>query len=156
MTIAFQEERFADVIGEVEPLLHEHWGELARNKDVVPLNIDHVSYAKLDRRDHLLIVTVREDRRLIGYAVYVIFPNGHPHYMGSPWAESDIFFLVPEARNGMIALGLFREMEDRLRKRGVVVMNTRWKLEHPAAGRLLEHLGHVPIETVCSKILKSH
>ncbi len=151
--ISYQVERFPDFIGEAIPLLERHWNEVARNRDAVPLRIDHVRYAKLDERDALLICTARDGAKLVGYAVYFLMPFGNLHYVGTPWAESDVFWLDPNLRLGRVALRLFEFTEQMLRERGIVVMHTRAKNDHPAAGALLQHIGHAPIETVYSKFL---
>lgn len=153
MTVTFQVERYLDARAEAEPLIRAHWQEIARNRETIPLNIDHVAYAKLDERGQLLIVTARDDGRLVGYLTYFIMPQGHLHYLGTPWAESDVFFVLPEERKSGVGAGLFRAAEEALRARGVRVVHTHVKIEHPAAGRLLEHLGHQPIETIYAKVL---
>lgn len=149
--VNFQEERFADVIGEAMPLLERHWEEIARNRDTIPLRPDYVRYAALDERGHLLICTARSGPRLVGYAVYLV--DRAAHYVTTLWATSDIFWVAPEHRSGRTGFRLLQFAEGSLKSRGVTVMQTRAKNDHPAAGRLLEHLGHVPIETVYAKVL---
>lgn len=153
MAITYQTEPFLSVIAEAEPLIRAHWEEIARNKDTIPLNIDRIAYAKMDQRGQLLICTARDNGQIIGYAVYFILPHGHVHYRGTPWAESDIFWLAPDCRGHRIGLELFQFTEKMLAERGVRVMHTRSKDEHPAAARLLEGLGHVRIESVYAKVL---
>lgn len=152
--LTFKEERFSEVIGEAMPLLKRHWGEIARNRDSIPLRPDYVRYAALEERGQLLICTARSDNRLVGYVVYFVFPHGHIHYVGMPWAESDIYWVDPELRRDGIASELFQLAERELKKRGVVGIHTRAKNDHPAAGALLKHLGHTPIETVYAKVIE--
>jgi hypothetical protein len=151
VTLEFFVERYADVVGEARPLLERHWDEIARNKESIKLSPDWVRYAALAERNQLLICTARAGARLVGYALYFIAPQ--IHYRETMWAESDIFWIAPEFRRPTAALRLFAFAEDQLRARGVVVMHTRAKNAHPAAGRVLEHLGHEPIETVYAKVL---
>jgi GNAT superfamily N-acetyltransferase len=151
MAIAFRTERYADVIGDIKPLLVRHWEEIARNKDTVKLDPDYTLYATLDERGQLLICTARDGDRLVGYAIYFTFFQ--IHYRKTRWAESDIFWIDPELRLPTVALRLFKFCETELRAQGVKVLHTRAKNAHPAAGRLLEHLGHTPIETVYAKVL---
>lgn len=151
--VSFQVERFADFIGEAAPLLQRHWEELALNKERVPLRIDHLRYAALEDRGQHLICTARAGSRLIGYAAYFVEPHGPINYTGKQWAESNVFWLHPEFRVGRTALKLLLFAEEELRRRSTFIMRTRTKIEHPAAGRMLEHLGHKPIETVYSKVL---
>jgi GNAT superfamily N-acetyltransferase len=151
MAIAFRTERYADVIGDIKPLLVRHWEEIARNRDTIKLDPDYALYATLDERGQLLICTARDGGRLVGYAIYFTFFQ--IHYRKTRWAESDIFWIDPELRLPTVALRLFKFCETELRTKGVTVLHTRAKNAHPAAGRLLEHLGHTPIETVYAKVL---
>ena len=151
MAIAFQVERYADVIGDIKPLIVRHWEEIARNRDTIKLEPDYARYLALDERGQLLICTARDGGRMIGYAIY--FVDFQIHYSKTRWAESDVFWIDPELRLPTAALRLFQFVEEQLLERGVMVVHTRAKNAHPAAGRLLEHLGHTPIETVYAKVL---
>jgi len=44
----FALENLAKVRREIEPLLQEHWEEIALNKDTIKLNPDWREYARLD------------------------------------------------------------------------------------------------------------
>lgn len=153
--IKFATEGYANAAPEIRDLIGEHWEEIAMNRDVIPLKPDWVRYAAMDERGQLLICTAREPGGLlVGYAIYFLAPHGHLHYSATPWAESDIFYLVPEKRGVGTAALLMNYAEHCLRERGISVMHTRTKIAHPSAGALLEHLGHSPIETVYAKYLK--
>ncbi len=149
--LAYEEETFSTCIADARPLLEFHWRELARNRDRIPLDPRYESYITAEEKNQLCIGTVRDDGALVGYACYVVECN--LHYGGYAWAVSDIFWLHPDYRGKGFGDRLFRFIEDRLRRRGVAVMHTTYKIEHPAAGRTLERLGHKPIEIGCSKFL---
>lgn len=151
MVIRFQEEKFSDIFDEAVPLLQRHFEEIARHKDRVPLAPNVPGYVVAEERGALCICTARDDEKLIGYVVYLVGPADH--YSTTVFAESDIYWIAPEHRNLTIGSQLFGFTEERLKLRGVVVMHTRFKLEHPAAGALLEHLGHRKIETVVEKVI---
>ena len=151
MSVSFAEERFSDIADEIRQLLARHWREIARHQDSIALDPDWPLYAALAASGTLAVMVARDAGRMVGYAVYFVRP--HLHYRGVTWATSDIFWLAPEARAGMTGLRLFRFAEAALRRRGAVVMHTTHKLAHPAAGRLLAHLGHTPIERGYSKLL---
>lgn len=149
--VIFKEERFLECFDEAVPLLRQHWEEIARNKDRVPLAPNVPGYIQADEAGRLCIVTARHEGALVGYAVdFVIEP---PHYSATVFAESDIFWIAPAWRGRSVGLRLLLAREKALQDRRVLIVHTRAKLEHPQAGRLLSHLGHAPIETVFSKVL---
>lgn len=150
--VSFQIEKFSETIEEAKPLLLLHWQEIARNKDLFPLDPDYATYAALERAGYLRIFTLRSRAaQLVGYASYMVHKN--LHYKTMICAESDIFWLSPEVRRGRNALKFFSFIEHGLAAEGVHLMHTTYKSAHPAAGRVLEHLGHIPIEIGCSKVL---
>lgn len=152
MSTIYQTEKFSDVIEESLPLLRKHWLELARNQDKIPLEINVDGYKTLERLGLLKIFTVRESSHLIGYAAYVI--NYHPHYKTTKFANSDIFWVDPTHRGKTVGVRLFKFIEEQLKLEGVDVMHTSYKLAHPAAQRVLDFLGHNPIEMTYEKVLK--
>ena len=149
--LIFREERFADVIGEARPMIERHWEESARNRSRVPLNMDHARYAALDDRRQLLILTARNAEKLVGYAVYFVLPFGTMHSVGTPWAQSDVYWVDPWWRRPRVALRLFRGVELALAARGVRIMQTHAICA--SVVRLLEFLGHAQVETVLAKAL---
>jgi len=147
----FAEEKLATCIEEAEPLLRAHWDELARNKDRVPLAPDLAGYFQAEERGRLLIVTARRNGELVGYSVWFYGP--HPHYHTTIFAENDVLWLAPECRNGRAGLRLIEASHAALKAHGVTIPHWREKNAHPALGRLLKHLGYVPIETIYAKVL---
>jgi hypothetical protein len=151
MPVSFQREYFKDTVAEARPLLIAHWKELARNKDLIELNPDYSKYLQIEQLDLMRVYTARENGSLVGYAVYMLSP--HLHYMDHVWAASDIFWLHPANRKGFTGVKLLKFAETSLRDGGVSVMHTTVKIAHPAAGKVLEYLGHTPIEIGYAKIL---
>lgn len=147
----FNEVKFGDVIDEARPLLERHWNEIARNKDLISLDPDYERYAMLDEAGKLCVCIARENGTLVGYACYIV--DYHLHYKSTLWAVSDIFWLAPECRKAGVGMRLFKFVESVLHDRGVIVMHTTFKVAHPAAGRLLEAMGHATIEGGCSKVI---
>jgi GNAT superfamily N-acetyltransferase len=113
-------ERYADVIEEAKPLLARHWEEIALFKDKVKLAPDYDKYAELAEGGNLHICTVRSDGELIGY--HAAFLSNHPHYKNDLMALTDIFYLTPEFRRGLLGFRFFRFIEGELKKLGVVKM----------------------------------
>lgn len=150
MALTFQTERLSECMEEAKPLLKNHWQEVALNKDIIPLVPDYHGYFALEREQKLCVCTARDDGKIVGYAVYV-----YDRQINFPvlWAESNICYLDPQSRRPRAAHRLLEFTEESLKRRGVRVMNTGVKNDHPALGRVLESMGHKPIETVYAKVL---
>ena len=88
----FALENLAKVRREIEPLLEEHWKEIALNKDKIKLNPDWRAYADLDSINALRIYTARKDGKLMGY--FVIIVSKSLHYRDHLFANNDIIFLT--------------------------------------------------------------
>lgn len=149
--VTFREEKFLECFDEAAPLLRQHWEEIARNRDRVPLAPNVPGYIQAEERGQFCVVTARHEGRLVGYAADFVSPP--PHYSETIFAESDIFWLAPAFRGRGVGVRLMLAREEALRARRAVIVHTRAKIEHPQAGRLLSHLGHAPIETVFAKVL---
>lgn len=153
MTIAgvmYAEERLADMLSEMRPLLVEHWQEIAAYPDI-PLAVDDAFYAEMDRQHRLVIVTARKDGHLIGYAVFLL--NFHAHYRTSLQATQDVLYLHPSHRTGRTGLRLIQATERILKAKGVQVVHQHVKVAHPALGRLLAHEGYTQVEALYCKRL---
>lgn len=148
--ISFQEERLSECLDEAKPLLVQHWEEIARNKEKIPLSPDYDRYFLLERAQKLCVCTARDDSKLVGYATYV-----YDRQINYPvlWAEANVLYLDPQSRRPRAAHRLLEFAEESLKRRGVRVMHSGVKNEHPALGRVLEALGHKPIETVYAKVI---
>ena len=136
MSITFGIESIDQWYDDIQPLLNRHWSEIAVYKDI-PLDPNWEFYRRADSSGILVTYTARDGVELVGYSLYFILPTHH-HYKGSAWATSDINWIVPEYRRQGIARGLFDLAESDLRKRGVVVVHTNAKTDHPDLGKLLQ------------------
>lgn len=150
--VSFARESFVTCFEEAKPLLEAHWQEIARNKDIIPLVPNEAAYLKSEDLGILRIYTGRRDGDLVAYACY--FVTAGLHYHTTLWGTCDIFWIHPSARVPRLADRLFDFVESQLRSDGVLMMHTRTKIAHPAAGRILERRGHVPIEINYAKLLK--
>ena len=72
----FALEALAQVKREAEPLLQQHYEEIALNKDKIKLNPDWRAYAELDKINALRVFTARKDGKLMGYFVVIFGYNG--------------------------------------------------------------------------------
>lgn len=146
--ITYQEEPFGMVVEEAAPLLARHWAEVAPYPQF-ELRPDYARYRAMG--PSLCVCTMRDDGRMVGYAIYVIGPN--LHYAQVMWSSSDIFWVDPAYRRSTAGFRLFKFAEARLKARGAQVMHTVCKQTHPEAVRLLERLGHRQIEVGLTKLI---
>lgn len=151
--VTYQVEKWRDLRPDMEPILREHWLEIALGHDKVPLDIDHDKYNALCDCGALRIVTVRDDGRLIGYHVAIV--GGHLHYASTCHGITDVYFILPEYRKGRVGIRMFQFVEADMRSLGVKKLFTGCKL-HTAdgkSGKLFEYLGYKATETLFTKYI---
>ena len=146
----FAIENLAKVRREIEPLLMEHWNEIASNKDIIKLNPDWREYARLDELNALRIYTARKDGELMGY--FVIMVSRSLHYKDHLFANNDIVFLTKPARKGLTGLKLVKFAMESLKAEGITKLHINTKTHQPF-DPIMERLGFEEIETVFSKVL---
>lgn len=135
----YQVESFEECKDEFEPFVMIHWGELGLTKEDVPIDFDWERFFEQERKGKLHTVTVRKDGKLVGY--HIAFLGSHPHYKSTLHAMTDLYYLLPELRQGRTGLKLFKFAEEKLKELGVVKIYTGCKviLDHT---RLFEYLGY--------------
>ena len=149
--ITYNKEKLSDIKEELEPLLREHYKEVAMYKDKVQLAPDWERYEMLDKADILKIVTVRDGKQLVGYYICFVMPN--PHYSNDMYAVNDIVLIKPEYRNAKVGVGLFQYAEKWMRSLGVSVMTVHMKTFLPF-DKLCEGLGWDYAERLYTKCIK--
>lgn len=110
-------ERLHEVRPALDGLILDHYREVAHYQDRVPLAPRWSEYERLDRNQDLLIMAVRCDGELVGYAFWVL--REHLHYAGHLVAYNDVIYLRPEHRRGRTGLRLIDESEYLLKCLGV-------------------------------------
>jgi GNAT superfamily N-acetyltransferase len=148
--IKFQVECLDTCLEDSQSLLKKHWEEIALNKDQVPLDPDWLTYQSLDENGRLFIITARDEGRLVGYSVYFLSRNFH--YQSLFVAESDIFYLLPEYRKGLVGMKLLKFSEQALKNIGVNKIVSRIKIKNDI-GLIFERMGFEPIERVYAKLI---
>jgi GNAT superfamily N-acetyltransferase len=146
--ITAQVEPYKDCLPELMACYDLHWEELALNKDKVPLDPQYDVYAAHDDAGRLLLVTLRESGRLVGYFIGFIAPG--LHYKTCLTLTMDIFWTHPDVRGGFSGVKLFRLVEKEAKRRGVHRMFYGSKL-HKDSSRLFEFLKMEPVEIYYSK-----
>ena len=103
-----------------EPLFEEHYEEIARNKQVMVLKPDEITYRKSEEMGSIFILSARQDDVLIGYSVN--FVSNHLHYADLKLAQNDLLFISKEHRGGRIGLKLIKETEKHATSLGCKLM----------------------------------
>ena len=146
--ITAQVEPYKDCLPELMACYDHHWEELALNKDKVPLAPQYDIYEAHDDAGRLLLVTLREAGRLVGYFIGFIAPG--LHYKTCLTLTMDIFWTHPDVRGGFAGVKLFRAVEKDAKRRGVHRMFYGSKM-HKDASRLFEYLKMEPVEIYYTK-----
>jgi GNAT superfamily N-acetyltransferase len=146
--ITAQVEPYSKCLPELMECYDLHWEELALNKDKVPLDPQYDLYEARDDAGQLLLVTLRETGRLVGYFIGFIAPGFH--YKTCLTLTMDIFWTHPDVRGGFSGVKLFRLVEKEAKRRGVHRMFYGSKM-HKDASRMFEYLKMEPVEIYYTK-----
>lgn len=106
MAITAQVEHVMDVLEDLMPTLFAHWKDVGLFRDKMPLDPDYPRYARADAANEYLMVTARDDGRIIGYVSFWV--HGPPHYHSTITAFMDLIYLPQDHRG----LGIGRMMVD--------------------------------------------
>lgn len=142
-----QVESYSACTEELKRHYPRHWEELALNKEHVPLAPQYDVYLAKDAAGEVLLVTLRKAGEMVGYFIGFIGPA--LHYKTCLTLTMDIFYVLPEHRNGSAGAKLFRAAEAEARRRGVQRMFVGSKA-HKDASVLFKRLGYEPVETFYS------
>jgi len=145
-----QLEYVSDVMEEIEPLLEQHWDEVAVHKDKIKLSVDWDTYHSLEKTGDIGLYTARHQGDLVGY--FVVICKHHLHYKDHIYAVSDVVFVHPDHRKTKLGYSLLKYAEDDLKGRGVSVLVVNTKTHKPF-DNLLEGMSFELIERTYSKFL---
>lgn len=151
MTVTYQVEKWGDFVNDGEALFPSHYKELARDQEVIKLDINYALYEDAEKRGIGHIATVRADSKLVGYAILGVMP--HLHYKSAGlMAMIDVYYLLPEYRRGGIGAKMILFTLETLKAKGVtkVYWSTKVHLDH---GELLEAMGFRLSDKVYTKLL---
>ena len=149
--ISFYNESFDDVKQDIISLIKLHYDEIALDKEHIPLDPDWEKYKQLYDAKRLLIITARDDSKLVGYSIF--FVSNHPHYKSSVYANNDLLFLHPDYRKGSLGIKLIKVSEKILKEIGVVKI--LWHIKFNKDFRVLLHrMGYIDEDVILGKIVK--
>lgn len=134
----------------MEGMWERHWLELAKDQEVIKLNVDHARYEAAQAAGQLFIAVGRAEGVVVAYWIGII--NTHLHYKDVLHCFNDIYFVEKEFRKGGAGTILFQFVESQLKKRGVKKITNACKLSHDH-GPLFESLGFSAIETTYTKLI---
>lgn len=153
--LIFQDESYARVCAEAQPLARAHWDEVeAPLHGARDYTLDAERYRLLENLGMLHIVAARcsgeAGSPLAGYAAFALCPC--PHRPGVLLAALDGLYLAPAWRKGFSALSLLRYAEKRLALRGVGLVQYSSPASRPCDA-LYRRLGAAHTETLWHKEL---
>lgn len=134
-----------------EPLIRQHWSEIAVNQDVQKLDVKWEFYAETARRGYMWMIVVRDDAKMVGYFLYMLSPI--PHYQRIKQATEDSHFILPEYRAQGYGTAMLVCAEQSALNRGAQIMKVRTKVHRDNSdfweGRKFER-----VEYVYQKVLR--
>ena len=149
--ITYQRESFSQFIADGKELFAIHNQEVVTQVDGIPLDVNYKAYFKLEEMEKLEVHTVRDDGKLIGYSLWMLYY--HIHYKSSLTATSTLIYIIPEYRKGLLGYKLIKWSIDKIKKRGVQRLIIGVKPDHDF-GKLLERLGATLFEKTYSIVLE--
>ncbi len=145
--ITYQEERPADARHDIEALAFAQWAEMAQGgyEELVE-NPNYEFYLALAAKGMLILLTARDESRLVGYLAAYVYPSTTSKH--ETMVQSGPYYVVREVggiKRGLILRRLFARLVEIARARGTVVTIKT----HPwaTAAPLLKHMGFREAET---------
>lgn len=125
------------VYKEIIPNIPRHYTEMTDGDEYGVPDIDWDLYLTLSERNKCVVVTVRDNGKLVGYSVYTLGNN--PRYRDIREAGSAGIFLEKEYR-GELSHRLIQKADEYLQKIGI--QETHYILSDDRVGRLLGRDGY--------------
>lgn len=148
--LTFQVEKWSECEKDMQWLYPMHWSEVASGAHGIPLKLNYEMYDFLEKDNQLLVVTARDDDKIVGY--HVMFINYHIRYKDSLTATSDAYFLHQNYRKGFNGYNLFKFTLKILKELGVYRMITQTKVSLNR-GAIFKRLGFKETEVIYTKII---
>jgi hypothetical protein len=149
--ITFQQEAPSPFADEAVELFKRHYEEVAERQDVIELDPNIERYNLLYKAKTLEIHTARDDGKLIGYSLWVVV--NHLHYKKSITASSDVIYISPEYRQGMLGYKFIKWTTEEIKKRNPqrILFHMKPFLDY---GKIVERLGGHYFEKTYSIVLE--
>lgn len=150
LTVTIPQIDLATFRRDADPLLADHWREVAKHRDLMVLAPDWPRYEALESAGALVICGAYVGDRMVGYAMS--FASTHLHYAGLVSCSNDVLYVDQAHRKGRLGLQLIYETERLARERGARLITWHAK-EGTALARLLPRIGYGVHEVIYSKRL---
>ena len=150
MRLVFRVERLSEIKDEVLPLIAAHHEEIEQS--TIPLDPDWETYETLEEQGMYLAITARcgQTFALAGYAGFYLLPR-MPHSKDRSLAQSDVFYIKPEARKGINGVRMLRFADSVLfGDMAYTHVALSCKVNHSTEA-LFRRLGYRPIEATFLK-----
>lgn len=149
--ITFQKETPEPFAQQAVQLFKDHYEEIAERQDVIELDPDIIRYKHLFKRGALEIHTARDDGKLIGYSLW--FVTNHIHYKKSITAVSDVLYISPKYRKGMLGYKFIKWTLEEIKKRNPqrVTFHVKPFLDY---GKIVERLGGHYFEKIYTIVME--
>lgn len=149
--ITFQKEEGRPFFEEAQDLFKKHYEEIAERTDVIKFDPNVERYGQLNDLGLIEVHTARNDGKLVGYSVWMIFP--HLHYKSSLTASSDILYIHPDYRKGLTGVSFLRWTIEEVKKRKPqrILLHVKPSIDY---GPILERLGAKYFEKTYSIVLE--
>ncbi len=149
--ITYQRETYQVLLDEALDLFRTHSEESSERLDLIPLEVNHQGYLRLEAANKLFVFTIRDGSKLIGYSKWIV--SNPLHYKNSLTVSSTTIYVLPEYRKGLLGYKFIKWSIDQIKKRQIKRILIGIKPHHDF-GKLLERLGATHFEKVYSIVLE--
>ena len=142
--------QFSDYLDDLDQMLYEHWIEMGKHRDEVPLDPDYICAATLQDSEHLLTIGVFDDEEMVGYSINILTPLLHSR--DTLGAQNAVLWLRPQYRKGFTGVRLIQYTEMMAKHMGckIFLLSAR---PDTVMFELLPKLKYDVHETVYSRVL---
>ncbi len=146
-----REERLADILDELVPLVREHWDE-SRGYRTAPLNPNWKGMLFFEEKGLFKVITLRSNSgELIGYLSFFLTVSSQT---SEACANLDVFFVRRGWRFGRGAVALLTAAEQLFQSLGLTsIYSSNPLTASPALNKLMTKFGYAPVSTVFHKNL---
>jgi len=148
--VTIQRDTWARSESEVRGLIDDYWAEVRADSQPDHLNLQSESYEMLEEQGRLVVATVRDGGKLVGFSGWTIIV--HHHYAHVLTGVDDSWYLAPAYRQGFVGLRLFQKAQELLKAEGCEHVIASTSLAKNVEILLLRE-GFEPFETLHSKKL---